>query len=230
MSSSTWKQGSPPPFDAPDQAPSRLHPKLFKKCFSPLISVNIFPNYILSRRSRILKSPLYTYLFKPKVKTSPIFLQSGSRQMQLRVMVAGSSCQLSRNGQAAAACLPVRPGPARHGPAGVALLAHCVLSRLAGALLWATTQEYEGFLNSNLQSLQTNFRQNAALPTMSDIEYLYLGILLSFYSGICISIELSHPKISSCRDGVVNILWFFEKRLHNILNKYSSKCSRIFSR
>ena len=71
------------------------------------------------------------------------------------------------------------------------------------------------------------FLQNAALQ-ISNIEYL--GILLSFYSVIFISIELSYPKIGSCRHGIVNILWFFEKRVHNILNKYSSKCSRIFSR
>ena len=63
---------------------------------------------------------------------------------------------------------------------------------------------------------------------MFNIEYL--GILLSFYSVIFISIELSYPKIGSCRHGIVNILWVFEKSNHNILNKYLRKCSRIFSR
>ena len=59
---------------------------------------------------------------------------------------------------------------------------------------------------------------------MSNIEYL--GILLSFYSVIFISIELCYPKISSSRRRIVNILLIFEIRHHKILNKYSRKCSR----
>ena len=67
------------------------------------------------------------------------------------------------------------------------------------------------------------FLQNAALQ-ISNIEYL--GILLSFYSVIFISIELSYPKISSCRHGIINILLLFEIIFHKILNKYLRKCSR----